>query len=1003
MSANDMPQVGSERMEDAALMAADVARRIGDPQCAESWLKRFVDNKVASAAASIQRIAELGLPVDLLSTLLTQLAEYFSGQKAVETTIVQLGLFFERVRSPLALATLFERDPQALPILLRVFSLDGPLAKIVLDDVESFEALRVTQGRSLSKESLLTDLRSELEALEGDRSAAKVFQRSRDRERLRIGFGLLTDKISPETAGEQLAQLEEALIEAALELGRRRIGKLPADNGDLQMVVFGLGDLGAQTTHFESTSELLILHNQVGVPSDSAAREEAADRTARTALGFIQSLGTQTVMSVNPLIDPQGVHGLCAPAQAAFRELDQFGRTWQRLKMMQARVVAGAESLGISFLTQLEPWLFRRRLTDADIDGLHFQYRRWRREALHDNLDNLVRGIRILQLTLSGDHLGLRVTSLFAAILKLAETRAISPNEAETLHAEIRELTRDRLLSQLGVHCNVDANTQKFASARGKIGSALQKVFGDTPDPDPITDLVMDPLPEHQNAELVFAPMGFENSSAAAAALAQLAQESSPFLSTRKSRHFLARIAPAMVRAIAKTPSPDHTLSVLSRVADSLGAKGALWELFLANPPSMELCIRICAYSPYLASILIASPGFIDELLDSLQLARLPSLAAMESRLDDLCKGAELDQAIHEFKNALHLRVGVRDILGKERITSMHQSLAQTAEAIIRRVVADQFKELSLKHGVPTIDTLSGERDCQYVLLLAGKVGALEPNYHSELDVAVIYEADGMTKSESRGIAAVSCAHFFSQLTQRSIRRLTSRGKLGQLYSVNNNLRPLGAQGPLAVSLEALRHHYLDGPRPWSDLLWLCKARPAGGEATLAARAMEILREAICNTKLTKADVGEFREFRVQQALGANPLNLKRATGGTQHIELLVQFLQLRYVARFPRILTPGTSDAITRLSADGLLEPSESEALFGAYQFLRSLESRIRLMNTLARHDLPENQAELRSLASFIGVDSAELLREQCFAKMRDANAVIEAREERLAKEAAD
>src|SRR5436305_4092272 len=102
--------------------------------------------------------------------------------------------------------------------------------------------------------------------------------------------------------------------------------------------------------------------------------------------------------------------------------------------------------------------------------------------------------------------------------------------------------------------------------------------------------------------------------------LLQLAQESVPFLSTRRCRHFLASIAPRLLQALAETPDPDMALNNLEKVTASLGAKGVLWELFSFNPPSLKLYVDLCAWSQFLSEILIKSPGMIDELLDTLVL-----------------------------------------------------------------------------------------------------------------------------------------------------------------------------------------------------------------------------------------------------------------------------------------------------------------------------------------------------------------------------------------------
>lgn len=1009
-----MSKIGSSQVDPDSLRDAAVrlVERLLEPGCAESWLADLGAAPSADAADALRSLGELGLPSDLLATLFWRIAQFAHSKSdrqiappsSLSSALPRLLRYFEQVRSPLALATLFERDPDALPILLRVFSVGGRLADIILADVESFDLLRVVQGKSVSRDALLADLLREIEATGGERAAGHALRRVHDREVLRIGYGLLSCAANARRAGEDLAQLAEVLCEAALEVAQRRTTRGHDAAADRKWLLLALGDCGARLMHFDAPLKLLFLDDAFpnGAAKDaSAAREDEADRIAKTVVSLLSS-GDAPPYSVDLAfrIEPESPR-LVAPLRRAVQRLDKFGRTWQRLEMLSARVVAGSPELEASLLSQLTPWLYRRRLTDADIDGLLFQYRKWRRLASESGLDALLRGVRILQLMLGGEHPDVRGAHLLDALKPLAAAGAWKPAQADELAEHLLYLAQNRLLRQIGAPTSDDEAHRRADAAQRIIGAALTDLFGEAPSPSAASELVMDPLPTEQEIVAALAPYGFAQPLEAGKVLAELAQESSPFLSTRKCRHYLAKIAPALLSSLSRTTSPDHALSVLARVVDSLGAKGALWELFLANPPSMELCVRLCAYAPYLSHILIANPGFIDELVDSLQLARLPSLAAMESRLNDLCKGVELEQAIHEFKSALHLRIGVRDILGKEEISTTHQALGQTAEAILRRVVAEQIRDLTAKHGVPIAEP--DGKECGYVLLASGKVGALEPNYHSEIDFALIYQADGATRPASRQMTSVSCAHFFGQAAQRSLRRLTSRGRLGQLFTVNSELRPLGVQGPLAVSMEALAPHYLEGERTWRELLWLCKARPVGGDAALAAQVQELLRAALSRASIRRAQVEEFRQFRREQAAGARPLNLKRAPGGTLHIELLAQFLQLAYAERFPRILTPGTLDALARLQREGLLSASEASLLSGHYRFLRTLESRLRLMNTQARHDLPQQEPELRALAAFVGGGSPDVLQEECVSALRDVEAAIAAREVRLAKELPD
>ena len=111
-----------------------------------------------------------------------------------------------------------------------------------------------------------------------------------------------------------------------------------------------------------------------------------------------------------------------------------------------------------------------------------------------------------------------------------------------------------------------------------------------------------------------------------------------PFLSTRRCRHFLASIAPQLLRAVAETPDPDMALVNLEKVTASLGGKAVLWELFSFNPPSLKLYVDLCAWSQFLSEILINNPGMIDELLDSLVLNQPRTAEELRAELADLCR-----------------------------------------------------------------------------------------------------------------------------------------------------------------------------------------------------------------------------------------------------------------------------------------------------------------------------------------------------------------------------
>jgi glutamate-ammonia-ligase adenylyltransferase len=142
---------------------------------------------------------------------------------------------------------------------------------------------------------------------------------------------------------------------------------------------------------------------------------------------------------------------------------------------------------------------------------------------------------------------------------------------------------------------------------------------------------------------------------------------------------------------------------------------------------------------------------------------------------------------------------------------------------------------------------------------------------------------------------------------------------------------------------------------------------------------MQVVRRYIVEPFWTAANADEIRAMRIRLQEGATKRNLKRGPGGTMDIEFIVQMLQLRHAAESPSVITPGTLDAISAIHEAGHLQNEDAEYLSKSYRFLRSTESGLRLMNTTARHDLPEDQRELAKLAYLLGYDSDRALLSDC------------------------
>ena len=78
-------------------------------------------------------------------------------------------------------------------------------------------------------------------------------------------------------------------------------------------------------------------------------------------------------------------------------------------------------------------------------------------------------------------------------------------------------------------------------------------------------------------------------------------------------------------------------------------------------------------------------------------------------------------------------------------------------------------------------------------------------------------------------------------------------------------------------------------------------------------------------------------------------------------------------------MLVPGTLSALAALAEAGYLDKDDFRFFDRSYRFLRSVEARLRLMNTTARHDLPEDETELAKLAYLLSYTASEPLLADC------------------------
>lgn len=1028
-------------------------RLLDSAAAAAEWLRRCGLEDPARGHGNLVGMAQAGVTLDLMASIATQLEEQLPHVSDADMALNNLERFVAAARNPLGTASLLERDPESLPALLQLFSTSQYLSDLLISDTESYDLLRLTEGQPVNRETLVEEIAAEVQALDDETAVMEALRRFKRRETLRICYGDLVRGQRLEVVTRQISYLADAIVEAALRYTRRKLeekrGRATRPDGQpARFVVLGMGKLGGEELNYSSDIDLVLLYDVDGdvLPSRRMTNGEFFDRLARDTFKLLtDNTPLGQAYRVDLRLRPEGQRGpLVLGLEAAYQYYDVLGRTWERQAYVKARPIAGDLALGQEFLARLEPWIYRRYLGLADITGIKALKRRIEHRATveggetrdvktgHGGIRDVEFAIQFLQLLNGGDLPQLRTGNTLAALARLEEVGCLNHQERALLEQNYTFLRniehRLQIMFDLQTHLlpAEPEERRKVAIRMGYVdqprGRALEAftadydtrteqnrkifdhllrdAFPDDTQTEPEVDLILDPNPRPEAIEKALSRYGFHDAELAYRNLLSLSTESVRFLSTRRCRHFLAAIAPQLLAAIAATPDPDSTLVNLEKVSDSLGGKGVLWELFSFNPPSLRLYVDVCAYSPLLSNILISNPGMIDELMDSLVLNKLPTLESLRRQLADLCRGAEdIEPILHSFKNGEQLRVGVRDILGKEDFQATTEALSNIAQVCLDEITRSEFEKLADKLGEPTYGEEGSEvQPAELVILALGKFGGAELNYHSDLDLVFLYEADGMTVPRRKGRngsprpgSSTSNQHFFSELGQRIIKVANHLGPFGRLYEVDPRLRPTGRSGALTTSFAEFARYFAEGEGQLWERQALCRARVVYGAPQAAQQAQQLLNQAALDHDWSPACAEAIREMRARLEETAGRQNFKRGPGGIVDVEFLVQRLQLEHGRQLPALRHPNTLAALEILWKAGKLSAADAQLLERNYRYLRCLEGRLRLMDTSARNDFPEEPAEQAKLARIMGSADAEVLRQEVAACTRQTRACFD------------
>lgn len=349
---------------------------------------------------------------------------------------------------------------------------------------------------------------------------------------------------------------------------------------------------------------------------------------------------------------------------------------------------------------------------------------------------------------------------------------------------------------------------------------------------------------------------------------------------------------------------------------------------------------------------------------------------------NQLAQSVSLPAAMRRLRSLLFSVLAVRDLSGRADLDEVVTTISSFAEFVVETHLAYRHTELSQLHGEP-VGAESG-RSLKMLVIGMGKLGGVELNVSSDIDLIFIYPEEGETKVTSAEQRQLSNHEFFVRLGKKLIADIAEITEDGYTFRVDMALRPNGSSGPLAASLAMLEEYLMVQGREWERYAWV-KARALTGDPIDMAALDEIVRPFVYRRYLDFGSINALRNMHAQiraeviRQETRHPernINIKLGRGGIREIEFLAQVFQLIRGGRDPELRDRSTRQTLHVLAERKLLSAAVVNQLLDAYTFLRNLEHRLQYLDDAQTHVLPGSAADQLIIAQMMGyADTATLL----------------------------
>ena len=735
-----------------------------------------------------------------------------------------------------------------------------------------------------------------------------------------------------------------------------------------RLIVIGMGKLGGYELNVSSDIDLIFAYESEGETQAEKpmSNQDFFTRLAKKLISAIDEITEDGfVFRVDMRLRPFGSEGaLVSNLYALEYYYQNNGREWERYAWIKGREVTGGDLV----TKLLKPFVFRKYLDFGAFDSmrdLKIQIQRdVNSKGMHDNIKLGRGGIReiefiaqVFQLIRGGRDVCLQIKPTLSVLDLLKNMGILSEQAVSELSeayyflrnlehrlmyledAQTHELPKsDEYKARIAKAMNF-SDWQAFLVQLNQYRSQVQHhfdlTFNDTDASKDVYELeksIWNGAISQPAAVAALENMGFDDAHESLRHLEVLHNSSRYQQLPELSRHRFDALMPHVIAQSAKMKNADITLTRVIDLLESICRRASYLALLTEHTQALQLLVKLCSSSPWLANYLTQHPILLDELLDTRTLYAAPDFEALKKELKERLAEADGDverqmDAMRHFKHTNVFRFAVQDINGELVLETLSDYLSNLADLIMDVGLETIWQHVRGKHrDIP-----------RFAVIGYGKLGGKELGYASDLDIIFLYDDDAPDVNEIYVRFAQRISTWFNSLTSA-----------GLLYETDLQLRPDGNSGLLVSTVEAFREYQLQKAWVWEHQA-LTRARFVAGDSSIGDAFERIRIEVMTQPRdaaILKTEVLNMRE-RMRKAQHAHDglFDLKQGVGGIIDVEFLVQYLVLLLAPDYPQLTGNIGNIGLLKLMGElQLVDAALAESVSVAYREYRHTQHMLKL-----------------------------------------------------------